>query len=374
MRPIRALCIGICTTSALLMSAPALAQPGEPTNEGASPESRDESPAGADLEAEVEQELDPAREIEDPEPASGAKEHGVDSPVPSEMTPEELVADEVVAENGDEAIVEVSRTTPVVPEEEGEPPKRAYQLYWELDLPILGAGAALAAARLFRTGEGAPHASCLTQIDDNGHLVRRTSCDPDEINAFDRLVAGRYDRSWAMVSDIGALSLAIAPPVLLSLHDGLKVGLNDTVVIYESALWAVAFSGIATLGGGRARPFVYGDEAPEDVRTSGNGSLSFVSSHTSVAFALATSTFWTVERRHGGDALTWTVFGLGMSTASLVGVSRVLAGSHFPTDVIAGAVVGMSVGTIVPMLHGTPVRVAASAGPERAEANVSYVF
>ena len=336
-------------------------------------ESEEAPPAEAVGEA-VEEELEPTEEAtQDAEPRA-SKRSGVDTPIPSDLSPDDLVADEVVEENGDEVVVEVNRTTPVIPEDPHTPPQRAYQLYWELDLPILGAGAALAAARLFRTGEGAPHASCLNEVDSNGDITRRTSCDPSDINAFDRIVAGRYDRSWSAVSDYALLGLAIAPPVFLTASSGLRVALNDLVVIYESALWAVAFSGLATLGGGRARPYVYGDEAPESTRTSGNASLSFVSSHTSTAFALATSTFWTVERRHGGSELTWVVFATGLSAASLVGVSRVLAGSHFPTDVIAGAVVGMSTGTILPMLHGSPVRVSASAGPESAQASLSYRF
>lgn len=294
-------------------------------------------------------------------------------PVPATAQTDDVVADHVVEEEPGEEIVAVEPVTPVLPEE-GGPPRRAYQLYWELDLPILGAGGALAAARLFRSGDGAAHASCLTYTDDNGNLARRSSCDPSGVNAFDRWVAGRYDTHWATASDIGLAALAVAPPLVLSIDEGPVPAINDVVVVYESALWALAFSGVGTLGGGRARPYVYGTEAPEHVRTSGNGALSFISSHTSVAFALATSTFWTVERRRGGDAVTWSVFGVGLAGASLVGVSRVLAGAHFPTDVIAGAVVGMSTGTILPMLHDAPVAVTASASPGQAEAQVTGTF
>jgi membrane-associated phospholipid phosphatase len=119
---------------------------------------------------------------------------------------------------------------------------------------------------------------------------------------------------------------------------------------------------------------VYGQEAPVDVRTSGNGALSYISSHTSGAFALATSLFWTVERRRGMDAVTWSVLLLGGGTAALVGTARVLAGSHFPTDVLIGALVGMGMGTLVPTLHGSPVRVTASASDKHAQAGFELAF
>ncbi len=40
-----------------------------------------------------------------------------------------------------------------------------------------------------------------------------------------------------------------------------------------------------------------------------------------------------------------------MTLTSFVSIERVRAGEHFPTDVIAGAVAGAGVGTIVPHLH-----------------------
>ena len=66
-------------------------------------------------------------------------------------------------------------------------------------------------------------------------------------------------------------------------------------------------------------------------------SSSFPSGHTASAFSFATAmtsdTPW----------LALPLFGV----ASLVGYSRVHAGVHYPSDVIAGCVLGLSVGTLV---------------------------
>ena len=63
---------------------------------------------------------------------------------------------------------------------------------------------------------------------------------------------------------------------------------------------------------------------------------SFPSDHATAAFAIAFGILF-VARRTGWLFLAWAV---------LIGVSRVLAGMHYPTDVIAGAVVGLGSGLL----------------------------
>ncbi len=60
--------------------------------------------------------------------------------------------------------------------------------------------------------------------------------------------------------------------------------------------------------------------------------ISFPSSHTYIAFAVATSVFM-----YGHKRLGLTLFGL----AILVAVSRVGTGLHYPSDVIGGAILGI---------------------------------
>ncbi len=144
--------------------------------------------------------------------------------------------------------------------------------------------------------------------------------------------------------------------------EGFLPGLNDSVVVAESALAATAVASIMTLAAGRPRPFLYGDKAPLSARTSADAGLSFLSNHTTISFAIATSTFVTMRRLHPGSKLTWIVAGVGGAIATFVGTARVLGGMHFITDVVGGAVVGTSVGVLVPSLHASPVSVVPVAG------------
>jgi membrane-associated phospholipid phosphatase len=71
---------------------------------------------------------------------------------------------------------------------------------------------------------------------------------------------------------------------------------------------------------------------PYITKKSGGGSPSFPSGHTSGAFALATSLSLSYPK--------WYIIVPSYSWAGLVGFSRMDLGVHFPSDVLAGAIVG----------------------------------
>jgi membrane-associated phospholipid phosphatase len=256
----------------------------------------------------------------------------------AEVTPSEVVA---------------RPATPIIPEP-AKPPRRAYQLYWEVDLPVLGVAAVLGGARIART-EGNTPAFCVQQIPEEDRET--VACDPSSINSLDRPFAGRWSQGWSDFTDYMLYGMGAAPIAVLLVDEGVLSMLNDVVVIYQATLIAATLSGISSLSAGRGRPYVYGTEAPVDVRSSTEGGLAFFSGHTSIAFALSTSTFWTLKRTHQSGALPWVALGVGSVAASSVAVGRVLGGRHFPTDVLAGAIVGAGIGTLIPMLHGIPVTI-----------------
>lgn len=259
-----------------------------------------------------------------------------------------------VAEDGDpkDTVLVTDPTTPVLPDRDFIP-ERAYQLQWEVDVPLFAIGGALALGREMRTSNSSAPAYCTTVP---------TGCDEQDLNSIDRPFAGRYDERWSDSTDWVVLALLSAPWPMLWYDNTFLNTFNDVTVIYESGLTAIALSGLATLSASRARPFVYGDAAPESVRNSPNGSLSFVSGHTTMAFALSTSTFWTIYRRQGSTPYAWVTLAAGTTAASAVAIGRVMAGKHFPTDVLTGAAVGASVGTLLPALHDAPVAVVPSVG------------
>ena len=237
---------------------------------------------------------------------------------------------------------------PIVPGPQ-KPLRPAFQLYAEIDVPVLAIGLVFGTARTFRS----QMAFCAP-----------SSCDPSTLNRIDRWTAGYWSPGWQDVSDYGLWAIELGAATLLFVDEGFWHGLNDLVVVAETALAATALASIMTLAQGRPRPFLYGDEAPLAVRNSPDAGLSFLSSHAAVSFAIVTSTFMTMRRIHPGSRATWLVAGVGGAIAALVATGRVLGGMHFISDVTGGAIVGTSLGVLIPSLHASPVSVVPMAGAD----------
>jgi membrane-associated phospholipid phosphatase len=214
-----------------------------------------------------------------------------------------------------------------------------YALDASRDVPALLLGSVAAISPLFQ--KEAPQPWCAPL------------CDSHRINGLDRSVAGVYRPAWARVSDVTLAMLMATPVVVLLFDEGLSLTLNDGVVLAETQLLASGFASLTSAAVRRPRPYMYSERAPLDERLQGDGALSFFSGHTTNAFAASFALYGTLARRHPHSSAPLALLGASLAAASLVGASRILAGKHFPTDVAAGAVVGSSIGILVPALHGS---------------------
>jgi membrane-associated phospholipid phosphatase len=153
---------------------------------------------------------------------------------------------------------------------------------------------------------------------------------------------------------IAYVALPAAEAALLALaawRDGRRGELAGNVLVVGEA---VAISGVLVqlvkYTVGRERPYVHDLPPAEKPRTTdpGDNNLSFYSSHTSVAFALATAagSVATLRGYRAAPAL-WAV---GVAAALTVGYLRIAADRHYFTDVLTGAAVGTAVGVGVPFL------------------------
>jgi membrane-associated phospholipid phosphatase len=278
----------------------------------------------------------PAQAATEPAAAPGAPTPAGTEPKIAPPTPG---ADPAKVDKAKE-VAKAAEVTPIVPDP-GNPTRPAFQLYAEFDLPVLGVGGVFAASRFVRTQP----AYCAPL------------CDPNDLNALDRVTAGKWSPGWSTASDIGIYSLVGGAAVLLVASEGPLNALNDAVVVAESALSATAVSSILTLAAGRPRPFLFGTNAPLADRTSADAGLSYLSSHAAVSASIVMSTFMATRRLYPNSSSPYWVLGGGGALALFISSARVLAGKHFITDSVGGFIVGASLGFLVPALHHSPVKI-----------------
>lgn len=219
----------------------------------------------------------------------------------------------------------------------------AYELRLDFDLSVVLVGTATTSSFLF--------------LDEASGVTCATACDRSRINFLDRPAAGLYDPNWNRVGNLAVAGTIAFPALLLFLEEGLAHGANDALVVAEAAVMASALQVFTSYAVGRPRPRVYGSDAPLEERTDANAARSFFSGHVADTFAVTVATMRTFQRL-GRPGLGWAVLALGTAGTAFVGVSRVLSGAHFPTDVLAGAAAGAGFGLALPALHGSPVGLA----------------
>lgn len=157
----------------------------------------------------------------------------------------------------------------------------------------------------------------------------------------------------ALASDVGRALIGFSARWLIYLYIPFTLAARASRVmrhaVYEAS-WAAAIAlALSTLIANlvdRARPYVAvpGVEAivPPNIQAG-----SFPSSHTAVAFAIA-------------SALAFQHLPLGIAAfvmAFLIAFGRVAAGMHYPTDVLGGAVVGIVAFGIVRLVHAGLARI-----------------
>lgn len=183
------------------------------------------------------------------------------------------------------------------------------------------------------------------------------TCNPRKVNPFDRWATGMGLETAASVSDVllvASLSLPLAFAGVDMAADRQSPAVErlakDTLVVAQTYAATYFVTNVVKVLVHRLRPFNY-DPNQAERRIDGDSRLSFPSGHTAMAFAGAAAFSVLLDQRYPGEAWAVGTAVGGFALASVVGVSRVLAGRHFPTDVLFGAAIGASLGLLVPSLH-----------------------
>jgi membrane-associated phospholipid phosphatase len=216
---------------------------------------------------------------------------------------------------------------------QGTSPRPIYRANWADVAAVSGTGLVALLPGAFKLPKGPP--SC-------------APCDPSGLPGIDRWVVGKNSalaRTSSTVLLLGVGGVA----TYWSAHDQSSAqARGNLAVLANSITWTSASTEWLKVLVRRKRPVLYTSGAAA-AATAADNQRSFPSGHTSVAFAVATSYLVLANREHLPHRTRNAMLLYG--GASGVGLLRMEGGSHFPTDVLAGAALGAGIGWLVATVH-----------------------
>lgn len=198
------------------------------------------------------------------------------------------------------------------------------------------------------------------QRDHNLSLQAIQALKSSAVPAWDRVAIHNHNRSADKLSDVLQLGMPMAATMVaapLALRGEWKNTITLGVMYAEVWMLTKGITDMTKAWVGRIRPYLYNTDLSAEQRFAMQGhdaplgSTSFFSGHTSTVFAFAVLASRTFQDLYGKGTWSTVVWSGSLSLATLTAWGRVAAGEHFPTDVIAGAVVGSAIGYFIPVLH-----------------------
>jgi membrane-associated phospholipid phosphatase len=179
------------------------------------------------------------------------------------------------------------------------------------------------------------------------HPMVTTPPDISRVPIFDQAAMFRYSKDADTVSSVLQFA-TLSVPLLLSVSAKPDSNISAGVVYAESLALAYGTKNVLKFLFPRARPYNYNGGAPGV--DSSEDEQSFPSGHATMSFTAAAFSSYLFSRGLPGTANYFPFVIVNFSLAGLTSSYRVLSGMHFLSDIVAGAVIGVVCGFVVPSL------------------------
>lgn len=175
------------------------------------------------------------------------------------------------------------------------------------------------------------------------------------VSDFDQTALEHFSTSAKTASDITAYTGVALPVFLLLSPRSRNDAGNLAVLLAETMVLNQGVTDIIKSSARRPRPYLYVEgEGPEGL-VEAYDRTSFLSAHTSNTAAATFFLGRVFADYHPDSKLRPYVWTLSAALPAVTGYLRIRGGQHFPSDVIAGYVLGASIGYLVPTLHKRPL-------------------
>ena len=178
----------------------------------------------------------------------------------------------------------------------------------------------------------------------------------NNISSFDRPAIYNWSPLASTASDI-LLYTMVSLPVLLTVSpviDSQWEQVSIIIIMYaETLLFNFGLNNSFKRLIGRGRPYLYNTNITltEKIKAGNDPFESFYSGHTCFTFGSAVFLAKVFSDIYPDSPWKYAVWVASLTTATSAGILRFIAGKHFPTDVVAGAIIGSIIGFMIPMIH-----------------------
>jgi membrane-associated phospholipid phosphatase len=172
-------------------------------------------------------------------------------------------------------------------------------------------------------------------------------CDPNGVNFLDHPDIYNDNHTLDIMANWTVAAAVIAPVIIDYLDVGLTKAFVEDMAVYTEVL-SVNF-GLNTIAKySFQRPYPYMYRKTGTVAYDPSDYLSFYSGHTATTVSALTAASVALNLRHKKVLWPWVLTAvMGVS----VGAELILSAEHFTSDVIVGAAMGLTIGTVIPGLH-----------------------
>ncbi|MFH1416211.1 MAG: phosphatase PAP2 family protein, partial [Elusimicrobiota bacterium] len=199
----------------------------------------------------------------------------------------------------------------------------------------------------------------------------------DDVNSFDRITIRNWSLEISNVSDYAVAAYIIMPTLLLTKKE-IKDNLIEMTTLYAETL--LINNIINSLSKGlitRTRPYAYNPDVSIGKKTNKNTQNSFLSGHTSNAFASAFFLINTYNSYYPNSKMDIFLSSTILLGAAGIAYLRVESGMHYPTDVMAGAITGSITGFLILYIHKTKnarIRIASIYNSKNTGIDIQFIF
>lgn len=190
----------------------------------------------------------------------------------------------------------------------------------------------------------------------NTPSINLSDLDVGKVNSFDRIATTyRSDRADKWSDYTMFLSAGLSGVLLAKKSSRTDFG-NVALLFAETMLWNQGFTDVVKSTVRRPRPYILDENIDPDKVLSSSDRASFVSGHTSGTASAAFFFARSFSDYYPDSPWKPYVWGVSIALPALTGYMRVRAGQHYPTDVIAGYLLGGTIGYLIPTLHKRPLK------------------